>query len=123
MDSLIKKEELKQKTECEQKTKDVPKAEPRHAAKPNLPITENLKQKETAALETPQLRQAECEPNPEPLTQKTNTETADVVPEKLKTPQNKSEPSKHVEAASSAPQSDANSKSPDLDLQFPIIGA
>ncbi|XP_060767289.1 myosin light chain kinase 3 isoform X2 [Neoarius graeffei] len=121
VDSLIKKEEPKQKTECEQKTKDVPKAEPHHATKPNVPITENLEQKETAALETPQLRQAECEPKPEPVTQKTNTETADGVPEKLKAPQNKSEPLNHIEAASFAPQSDANSKSPGLDLQFPII--
>lgn len=122
VDSLIKKEEPKQKTECEQKTKDVPKAEPHHATKPNVPITENLEQKETAALEIPQLRQAECEPKPEPVTQKTNTETADGVPEKLKAPQNKSEPLNHIEAASFAPQSDANSKSPGLDLQFPIIG-
>ncbi|XP_060767290.1 myosin light chain kinase 3 isoform X3 [Neoarius graeffei] len=69
VDSLIKKEEPKQKTECEQKTKDVPKAEPHHATKPNVPITENLEQKETAALETPQLRQAEydCPPRSAPF--------------------------------------------------------
>ncbi|MCJ8747196.1 hypothetical protein PDJAM_G00150730 [Pangasius djambal] len=121
VDSLIKKEEPEQKRECEQKAREVPKAEPCHAAEPNLPITENLEQKETAALETPQLREAECDPKPEPLTQKTNTETADVVREKPKTPQNKSEPSKHVEAASSAPQTKDNSKSEGLDLQFPII--
>ncbi|MCI4392978.1 hypothetical protein PGIGA_G00152250 [Pangasianodon gigas] len=121
VDSLIKKEEPKQKKACEQKTREVPKAEPCHATEPNLPITENLEQKETAALETPQLREAECDPKPEPLTRKTNTETADVVLEKPKTPQNKSEPSKHVEAASSAPQTEDNSKSEGLDLQFPII--
>ncbi|XP_026793183.1 myosin light chain kinase 3 isoform X2 [Pangasianodon hypophthalmus] len=121
VDSLIKKEEPKQKRAREQKTREVPKAEPCHATEPNLPITENLEQKETAALETPQLREAECDPKPQPLTRKTNTETADVVLEKPKTPQNKSEPSKHVEAASSAPQTEDNSKSEGLDLQFPII--
>lgn len=122
-DSLITKEEPKQERECEQKTKDISKAEPCHAAKPNLPITENLEQNETAALETPQLREAGCEPKPEPQTQETNTETADGVLEKPKTLQNKSEPSEHVGAAGSVPQSEAHLKTTGLDIQFPIIGA
>ncbi|XP_053472943.1 myosin light chain kinase 3 isoform X2 [Ictalurus furcatus] len=121
VDSLIKRQEPKQKTECEQKTKDVPEAEPCHDAKPNLPITENLEQKESVALETPQPTEAEREPKPVRLTQETGTETADVVLEKPKTPQNKSEPSKRDEVASSAPQSEDPSKSAGLDLQFPII--
>lgn len=109
--------------ECEEKTKDVQKAKPCHAAKPNLPVTETLEQMEAPALETPQLRGAECEPKPAPLTQKTNTETADGVLETPKPPQNKSQPSEHTEAANSAPQNEAESKSTGLDLQFPIIGA
>lgn len=123
VDSLGKKEQPKQKRECEQKTKEVPKAESCHAAKPDQLITETLAQKEASGLETPHRREAEYEPKPVALSHKTNTETADGVLEKPKAPQNKSESSKHVEAANSAPQSEANSKPTGLDLQFPIIGA
>ncbi|KAG7315037.1 hypothetical protein KOW79_021125 [Hemibagrus wyckioides] len=129
-DTLIKREELNQQRERNGKAKDVPEAEPCHTAKPNLPITGKLEQKKTAALETPKLREAEHEPKPEPLTQKTDTKAADVVLEKpttlqnkpeSTTHQNKPEPSKHVKAASSSPQSEDQSKSTSLELQFPII--
>lgn len=112
VDSLIKNVE----------PKDLSKAEPCHDTKPNLPITESLEQSETAALETPQPTEAECEPETEPLT---HTDTAHEAPDKKpEAPQNTSEPPKHTEVASSAPQSEANpSKSTGLDLLFPIIGA
>ncbi|KAI5626136.1 myosin light chain kinase 3 [Silurus asotus] len=121
VDSLIKKEEPNQKGECEHKTKEVPKAKPCHAAKPDLPITANLEQKETAALESPQLREAEYEPRPELVTQKTNTETVHVVLENPETPQSKIKPSINVEVEGFVPESEADSKSTSLDLQFPII--
>ncbi|KAF7688114.1 myosin light chain kinase 3 isoform X1 [Silurus meridionalis] len=121
VDSLIKKEEPNQKRECEHKTKEVPKAKPCHAAKPDLPIMANLEQKETAALESPQLREAEYEPRPELLTQKTNTETVHVVLENPDTPQSKIKPSINVEVEGFVPESEADSKSTSLDLQFPII--
>ncbi|KAF5900216.1 myosin light chain kinase 3-like isoform X1, partial [Clarias magur] len=109
VDALIKKEDSRQKSE--QKTKAVSKAKLCHARKTNLPITENLEQKETAALESPQLRQAECEPKHEPLSQKANT---------ARTPQNKSAAAAS-EAPSSAPQCEDQVKSPGLELQFPIV--
>ncbi|GAA6068072.1 myosin light chain kinase 3, partial [Tachysurus ichikawai] len=118
-DPLIKKAKPNQKHDG--KDKGVPKAEPCHNAKLDLPIKGKLEQKEAAALETPQLRGAEREPKPTPLTQKNNSQTTDVVLEKPTTPQNKSEPSKHVEAVSLSPQSEDHSKSTSLELQFPII--
>ncbi|KAM9493919.1 myosin light chain kinase 3 isoform 1-T1 [Clarias gariepinus] len=107
VDTLIKKEDSKQKRECEEKIKAVSKAKLCHARKPNLPITENLEQKETAALESPQLREAECEPKHDPFSQKANT---------AQTAQNKS-----AAATSEAPSPAAQVKSPGLDLQFPIV--
>ncbi|KAK3510242.1 hypothetical protein QTP70_031063, partial [Hemibagrus guttatus] len=138
-DSLIKREEPNQQRECHGKAEDVPEAEPCHTAKPNLPITKKLEQKQTAALETPQLREAEREPKPEPLTQKTDTEAADVVLERSTIPQNKpgpttlqnkpepttlqnkSEPMKHIKVASSSSQSEDQPKLTSLELQFPIV--
>ncbi|XP_060715756.1 myosin light chain kinase 3 isoform X1 [Tachysurus vachellii] len=118
-DPLIKKAEPNQKHDG--KDKGVPEAEPCHNAKLDLPIKGKLEQNEAAALETPQLRGAEREPKPTPLTQKNNTQTTDVVLENPTTPQNESEPSKHVEAVSLSPQSGDHSKSTSLELQFPII--